>query len=104
MTNLDWVPEACALPTAEQPLRVAEFDDLFTAGLRDFERSSATQLSLKLDPAVEAQARDLTERETSCCSFFSFTFAASVGELQLDISVRETHADVLDGLEARLSR
>jgi hypothetical protein len=26
----DWAPDACTLPTAERPLRVAEFDDLFT--------------------------------------------------------------------------
>ena len=24
-----WVPEACTLPTVEQPVRVAEFDELF---------------------------------------------------------------------------
>lgn len=29
-----WVSQACALPAREQPLRVAEFDDLFTTALR----------------------------------------------------------------------
>ena len=28
-----WVPQACALPTGEQPLRSAEFDDLFATAL-----------------------------------------------------------------------
>ena len=31
---LDWVPEACTLPTAQQPMRLAEFDTLFT--MRDW--------------------------------------------------------------------
>ena len=30
----DWAPDACTLPTAERPLRVAEFDDLFTFVVR----------------------------------------------------------------------
>jgi hypothetical protein len=33
-----WVPEACTLPTVEQPLRVAEFDDLFATALRGIAR------------------------------------------------------------------
>jgi len=36
-SGLAWVPAACTLPTAEQPLRPAEFDALFT--------SAATALS-----------------------------------------------------------
>jgi hypothetical protein len=30
----DWAPDACTLPTPERPLRVAEFDDLFSHVLR----------------------------------------------------------------------
>ena len=36
------VPAACTLPTAEQPLRVAEFTDLFAALLSGVERTSPT--------------------------------------------------------------
>ena len=28
-TSVGWVPQACTLPTVQQPLRVAEFDGLF---------------------------------------------------------------------------
>ncbi|WP_245718914.1 hypothetical protein [Micromonospora rhizosphaerae] len=38
----DWVPEACTLPTAERPLRVAEFDELFATALRGQTRLSPT--------------------------------------------------------------
>ena len=34
----DWVSQSCTLPTAEQPLRIAEFDDLFATGLLGLER------------------------------------------------------------------
>jgi predicted metalloendopeptidase len=29
-----WVPEACTLPSVEQPLRVAEFDEVFANAVR----------------------------------------------------------------------
>jgi hypothetical protein len=98
----DWVPQACTLPTAEQPLRVAEFDDLFTAGLRGFTRPAPTRLELRLDAATEATARDLTARETSCCSFFVFEFASAPdGQLLLDVGVPGAHVEVLDALAVR---
>jgi hypothetical protein len=47
MSNqLDWVPAACTLPTAEQPLRVAEFDDLFATSVRAVDRVGPTVLRL----------------------------------------------------------
>jgi hypothetical protein len=97
-----FVPDACTLPTAERPLRQAEFDDLFAAHLRGIARSSPTRLILALDgdPATEAAARDLTERESECCSFFAFTITGSgSGLLDLDVAVPDAHVAVLDGLE-----
>jgi hypothetical protein len=103
MTTNDeaWVPEACALPTAERPLRLAEFDALFVTALRDQQRLSPTRLRWRLDPAAEQTARDLTARETVCCSFFAFTFAPADGAVQLDVEVPAAHVDVLDALAGR---
>ena len=71
-TNDDmWVPAACTLPTVERPLRLAEFDDLFTTAVRGQQRLSPTRLRWQLDPVAEPTARDLTGRETDCCSFFT---------------------------------
>jgi hypothetical protein len=100
--GMDWAPQACTLPSAEQPLRIAEFDKLFADGLRGLERQAPTQLQLTLDAVTEAIARDLTARETNCCSFFSFTFTAgSDRELRLQVNVPPAHVDVLDALAAR---
>jgi hypothetical protein len=97
-----WAPEACTLPTAVQPFRVAEFDELFASGLRGLERQAPTRLGLTLDAAVEARARDLTARETDCCSFFGFTFTPGLdGEVHLQVTVPAAHTDVLDALAAR---
>ena len=96
-----WVPEACTLPTAERPLRLTEFDDLFATALHGQQRLSATRLRWRLDPAAESAARDLTARETECCSFFSFTVAAADGAVQVDVEVPAAHVDVLDALAAR---
>src|SRR5690348_16526591 len=68
MTDLD----ACTLPTAERPLRLAEFQTLFATALRGQERLSPTHLRWRIDPAAESTARDLTARESECCSFFAF--------------------------------
>ena len=70
-----WAPQACTLPTAERPVRVAEFDELFATGLRGQQRLARTRLRWRLDVAAEAAARDLTSRESECCSFFTFTLA-----------------------------
>jgi hypothetical protein len=99
--NAAWVPEACTLPSAERPLRRAEFDDLFTVALRRQERLSPTRLRWWLDPAAEQAARDLASREAGCCSFISFTFAPADGAVQLDVAVPEAHAGVLDALADR---
>lgn len=99
--NLTWVPDACTLPTAEQPFRVAEFDQLFAEHLRSAERVDAQTLDLTLDPSAEATAADLIARESECCSFFTFTLT---GALQLRITVPPAHTAVLDGLTARLPR
>ncbi|WBQ04381.1 hypothetical protein [Kribbella sp. CA-293567] len=98
----DWVPQACTLPTAEQPLRNAEFDHLFATGLLGLDRLAPTRLQLRLDAATEATARDLAARETTCCSFFAFDYApAADGELLVEVSVPTAHVAVLDALATR---
>ncbi|SCE99244.1 hypothetical protein [Micromonospora chokoriensis] len=103
-TDDAWVPETCTLPTAERPLRLAEFDRFFTEAVRGLERLSAQHLRLHLDGGtqVEEAARDLTARESSCCSFFTFGLSrADAGLLSLDVRVSAAHVDVLDALVER---
>ncbi|GAA0927580.1 hypothetical protein [Virgisporangium aurantiacum] len=98
------VPDACALPTVEQPVRLAEFDSLFAAAVRHVDTLSATHARLHLTgPAgLEATVRELTARETECCSFFTFTTTgrpADGGEaVTLDVEVPARYADVLASL------
>jgi hypothetical protein len=82
-----WVPEACTLPTAERPLRLAEFDDLFATALRGQQRLSPTTLRWRLAPSAEAAVRDLTARETACCSFFTFTVSLDGEAVGVDVEV-----------------
>jgi hypothetical protein len=99
--DLAWVPDACTLPTVERPLRLAEFDGLFATALRGQTRLSPTTLRWRLDSAAETTARDLTARESSCCSFFSFAFVPNGETLDLDVQVPVAHVDVLDALADR---
>ncbi len=99
----DWVPDECTLPTAERPLRVIEFDDLFISAVR-FDRPQPTRLDLTLPRAMEADARTLADRESQCCTFFSFGFKPDGEDVVMHIEVPPTRTDVLDTIEARIAR
>ena len=96
-----WVPvDACALPTEEQPLRLAEFDALFGSALCRTDRRDATWLRLALVAADGhfERASELTARETACCSFFAFDVHRAGPEILIDVRVPAERAAVLDGL------
>lgn len=102
------VPDACTLPTAARPLRVAEFEALFAAALRSVHRLDQRHVRMQLagEAGLTARVLDLTARENECCGFFDFAVRpveSQVGEaLTLEIEVPAAYADVLDGL-ARLA-
>ena len=96
-------PQACTLTTVERPLRRAEFDRLFAEALRAQERLSPTVLQWTLDPTAERTVQDLTERETACCSFFTFDFTVAGNTLQVKVEVPPAQIEVLEALAARAS-
>lgn len=103
--HLDWAPAACTLPTAQRPLRVAEFDQLFADHLRGARRLDPGTLELVLAAESREIVADLTARENDCCSFFEFTLSTtSSGDLRLRIAVPPAQIAVLDGLTDRLPR
>ncbi|MEV1142159.1 hypothetical protein [Micromonospora sp. NPDC049799] len=96
-----WVPQACTLPTREQPLRLAQFDELFATALHGQRRLAPTVLRWRLDPSAEHAARDLTARESDCCSFFTFAVTRSGDSVEIEVQVPDSHIAVLDALVAR---
>jgi hypothetical protein len=102
--ELTWAPQACTLPTAEQPMRVAEFGALFTTALLAVYRRSATSLCLVLDSRSEARVRDLVARESQCCSVFAFAVTDAADGLHLDVQVPITEVAVLDALAERAAK
>ena len=104
--DLDWVPVACTLPTVEQPLRAAEFDDLFASHLDHVDRLGPTHARLLLtgDPGLTQRVQALADRETECCSFFAFTVtpsSTSKDAVELDVRVPDAYAEVLAALVSR---
>ncbi|XVS60591.1 hypothetical protein ACQPYE_19965 [Actinosynnema sp. CA-299493] len=99
------MPQACTLPTAERPSRVAEFDGLFATAVTRVERRDRTTLLLELERTAETAARvaELMVRENGCCSFFAFTLTAAGGGLELSVAVPAAHVEVLDALAVRVS-
>ena len=47
------------------------------------------------------RVRDLTERETACCSFFTFAIEGGADDLLLEISVPPGRRDILEALTQR---
>jgi hypothetical protein len=98
-----WAPSACTLPTAERPLRAAEFDELFGGAVLATDRPEARHLRLQLRPdaLVAGRAAELAAAETACCSFFTFTLTVGNDSLLLDITVPDAQIGVLDALGRR---
>ena len=102
-----WVPiDACTLPTEAQPLRLAEFDDLFALALTTVERVEHDRVRLVLSglSGIQARAQDLADRETGCCSFFEFTVTTSEHDprrVLVDVAVPANRVDVLAALAVR---
>lgn len=94
--------DACTLPTAERPLRLAEFDDLFATSVRGVRRrGDGVLMQLTGTEGLLERVRDLAARETACCSFFTFTFEGTDQDLTLDISVPPDRREILDALAER---
>jgi hypothetical protein len=102
----DWTPQTCTLPIAQQPLRVAEFDDLFRECVIAVDRADATSLRLTLAGGDEVadRVRELTARETECCSFFTFELSAASDALRLLVQVPPERVAVLDAFTTRAER
>jgi hypothetical protein len=95
-------PESCTLPTADRPLRLAEFTALFATALQRLDRVDARRLRMTLSGGddIETDVRDLAARESACCSFFSFTVTPTADAVVLDVEVPAAQTAVLDGLTA----
>lgn len=94
--------DACTLPTAERPLRLAEFDTLFTEAVTGVERAgNSARLHLSGDDRLADRVRDLADRESACCSFFTFAIETQPQGLTLHITVPPQRMDILSSLADR---
>ncbi|MFE2021442.1 hypothetical protein ACFW9O_25700 [Streptomyces sp. NPDC059499] len=98
MNDLAWVPQPCTLPIAERPLRVAEWDSLFSERLTSLSRTSRYTCAW-------TWWEERAWRTGSVTSWWSARVAAATtpGEdlIRLDIVVVQAHEAVLDALAVR---
>lgn len=102
-----WAPGACTLPTADRPVRSAEFDAVFGQGLQRVSRLSDRhgQWEFAADADRADRISDLLRRETDCCSFFTFTVTRDTPGLAIvDVAVPAACTAVLDALNQRAAR
>lgn len=97
----NWIPDSCTLTPPEQSQRLIEFDNLFSEATA-CERVTPQALKFTLPSGREADARDLAERETQCCSFFTFEFLAGE-QLELRVIVQPEYVKILDTIESRVA-
>ncbi|WP_107654705.1 hypothetical protein [Nocardia suismassiliense] len=97
----NWAADSCTLPTAEQPLRTAEFDRFFAESVREVRRVRPTRLDLLIVSDAEELGRDLAARESECCSFFDFAFTTVGDDVVMRIGVPDSQVEVLDALTER---
>ena len=97
--------DACTLPTVERPLRLAEFEVLFSQAVRSVSSTEdRVRLRLTGDDGLLERVRDLTTRESACCSFFTFTIDSTESDLTLEITVPPERRDILAALADRAER
>ena len=92
---------ACTLPTLERPLRLAEFDELFTLARAVAYDGQSVRIHLSGPPTLRDQVVDLTDRETECCSFFRFTVDGTGSEVDLVITTPDEHQPIVAAIAAR---
>jgi hypothetical protein len=99
---VDWcVPDACTLPPRDQPLRVAEWDALFSQSARQVRRMpDRAVFVLDRTSASAASVADLADRESQCCSFLTFALSFGSDSLQLEVSSAD-RPDVVTALAQR---
>ncbi len=93
--------DACTLPTAERPFRLAEFATLFAGHLTDTTwADDRLRLSLSGGAGLHERVADLTARENACCSFFDFGLSGTDDTVVLEVGVPPERREILDSLAA----
>jgi hypothetical protein len=93
--------DACTLPTAERPLRLAEFEELFADHLTDTSwAGDRLRLSLSGDAGLREHVADLAARENVCCSFFDFALSGPADAVVLEVGVPAERREILAALAA----
>lgn len=94
--------QSCTMPTAERTFRLAEFDTLFESTARSVTRDeTGVRIHLVGTAGLRERVRDLAERETACCSFFTFLIEGEDSDLVLGISVPPERHEILTALADR---
>jgi hypothetical protein len=95
------IEEFCTLPSAAQPMRLMEFEELFRRQVSQPRRMGPHQVQFTFANAdgLYGRVSDLVARESACCSFFQFMIkAVEQDHLVLRVGVPASRDDVLNAL------
>lgn len=103
------IADFCTLPTAAQPFRLLEFDELFRRQVHPprWIEPHWVEFTFANVEGLQAEVSDLVAREAECCSFFDFAIdqhtepATNDDHLVLKVGAPATRDDVLLALTER---
>jgi hypothetical protein len=103
------IADFCTLPTAAQPLRLLQFDELFRRQVHPPRWIGPHRVEFTFAGAegLYAEVSDLVARESECCSFFEFAIdqhaepAVQEDHLLLRVGVPTNRDEVLQALTER---
>lgn len=90
---------ACKLDEQGAKRRNVEFADVAERGLRDRKRTPhGVRLIFESDVRLEDDVRELVDRESRCCGFFSFDVDVTEDAIVVDLSAPADKDAYLDAL------
>lgn len=109
LLNAEINEDFCTLPTSARPLRVAEFEELFSDQIARPRWLDVHRVEFTFDDAGNRydQVNDLVTRERACCPFFDFSItkeprlATQRPAVMLRVGVPASRHDLLEALTNR---
>ncbi len=90
---------SCNLDEQGAAQRNAEFADVVQRGLRHRKRTpDRVWLTFERKEGLEEDIRELVQRESQCCGFFSFDVAVGEGDIVVEVTAPAGKTAYLDAL------
>ena len=93
------IPIACTLSASDARSQLSEWQGILSHSVDNSERVSPNRLQLRFSADADIESViNLAQRESACCTFFSFSIEIATDHLLLIIEVPNEAVQILDQL------